>query len=444
MHRVFEVAGLLMTLIPRAVDGQEAVSVTLDQALEAAATAHPAVASADASARALRAAARADAAYLWPRLEAAVGSTRSSDPVAAFGTRLRQGTIRAEDLDPARLVDPGAVADWTGELRVAWQPLDLGAAHAATAADREADAALARAAWTRNEVRYGTRVAYLRAQAAEAEVTAAEAHVRAATAALESVRSRVQEGVATDADLLQARAEYQAAEAGRVRAEALRAEGRDQLAVWMNLSPSVVPVPADPLPDPSPRPVEGRGRSELPGARPDLEAWNAEVAAARARTEAADGARLPVLGGTAGWTGHGDAPWDRSGASWSVGVELRVPIFTGGSLGAGRAAARAAEDAARFRRDARIRVAQAELAAAERAVASSAELARSAAGATRAAEEAVTLLRLRYEEGLATTAELLAAESRAASLRTDSVRATLDHHVAAARLALLTDEGSES
>ncbi|MEQ8329549.1 MAG: TolC family protein [Longimicrobiales bacterium] len=435
--------GLILTL-PPTVAGQEPVSVTLEQALDAAATAHPAVAAADASARALQAAARADDAYLWPRLEATLGGVRTSDPVAAFGTRLRQGTIRAEDLDPARLVDPGAVADWTGGLSLEWRPLDLGAAHAAAAADRRADAALARASWTRNEVRYETRVAYLRAQAAEAEVTAADAHVRAAAAALEAVRSRVGEGVASDADLLQARAEHDAAEAGRVRAEGARAERRDRLAVWMGLHPSLVPVPADPLPEPLRTDAAHGGDAELPPSRPDLEAWNAEVAAAGARSRAAKGARLPALGGAARWTGHGEAPWNRSGASWSVGVELRVPIFAGGSLGAGEAAARAAEDAARFRRDARIRNARADLAAVARSVASSAEVARAAAAAARAADEAVALLRLRYEEGLATTAELLASESRAASLRADAVRATLDHHVAAARLALLTDEGSGS
>ncbi|MEQ9400706.1 MAG: TolC family protein [Longimicrobiales bacterium] len=438
--------GLTLTLTltlthPRIVSGQEVVSVTLGQALEAAATAHPAVAAADASARALQVAARAGDAYLWPRLEATLGGVRTSDPVAAFGTRLRQGTIRAEDLDPARLVDPGAVADWTGGLGIEWRPLDLGAAHAATAADRSADAALARASWTRNEIRYETRVAYLQAQAAEAEVTATYAHVRAAAATLEAVRSRVGEGVASDADLLQARAELDAAEAGRVRAEAARAERWDRLAVWMGLPPSVVPVPADPLPEPLRSEAAQGHDAELPTSRPDLEAWNAEVAAAGARTRAAEGARLPALGGAARWTGHGEAPWDRAGASWSVGVELRVPIFAGGSLGAGEAAARAAEDAARFRRDARIRSARADLAAVARRVASSAEVARAAAAATRAADEAVALLRLRYEEGLTTTAELLASESRAASLRADAVRATLDHHVAAARLALLTDEG---
>jgi outer membrane protein TolC len=53
-------------------------------------------------------------------------------------------------------------------------------------------------------------------------------------------------------------------------------------------------------------------------------------------------------------------------------------------------------------------------------------------------------MRRRFEEGLVTTADLLSAEAQAADLRTRAVNARLGLHVAAVRLAFLTDTTTEN
>jgi outer membrane protein TolC len=75
---------------------------------------------------------------------------------------------------------------------------------------------------------------------------------------------------------------------------------------------------------------------------------------------------------------------------------------------------------------------------AERAETSAEHQALAAESASTAAHEALRLVRLRFEEGLATTADLLSAQASAAALSSGAVRARLGHDFAVAALRYLT------
>jgi outer membrane protein TolC len=100
-------------------------------------------------------------------------------------------------------------------------------------------------------------------------------------------------------------------------------------------------------------------------------------------------------------------------------------------------------EAAAREHEQRLREARAEVAEARRAVEAATRGAVAARAAADAAEEAARLMRRRFEEGMTTTADLLDAEARAAQLRTGTVNAELMRHLAAARLAFLTDTDTE-
>jgi outer membrane protein TolC len=124
---------------------------------------------------------------------------------------------------------------------------------------------------------------------------------------------------------------------------------------------------------------------------------------------------------------------------WTVGFQVRVPLFTGFAVTSQVRAATAMREAAAQDHQGRVREAQAQVAEAVRAVTSARQGAEAAAAGAAAASEAARLMRRRFEEGLTNTADLLGVEAQAAALATQAVNARLSLHLAVARLAFLTD-----
>ncbi len=426
------------------VRSQELRPLTLAEALAEARSASPEAIAARARARAADHVARAEGAYRWPTLMAEAGGVRTNDPVAVFGGRLLQGRLTRDDFDPARLVDPEALADWRAGLSAGWSPLSPVDARRHEAAVLEADAADLSAEWVTASVAFRVHVDYLRAVGAERTLAAARASLASAEADLSWVKSRESEGLLTRADLLLAAAHVEEARSRLMAADQAVADARGFLAADLGWPVGVVPAPVDttlldPLGPDDPRPPSA-GDPAL-GDRPDLLASSRVVEATRARVRQAEAARWPDLSGSARIESHAPRPWEGARGAWTVGVQVTVPLFAGFSLTARRDAATAQVRAEEGAHEGRTRMAVAEIEAARRAVATSAQRAGAASAAAEAAAEAVRLQRLRFEEGLVDTARLLSTESWAADLTARAVDASVERQVSMARLAYLTRTG---
>ena len=253
---------------------------------------------------------------------------------------------------------------------------------------------------------------------------------------------RRDQGLLTDADLLQARAALQGARAQRIDAERALNDARARLALALGWEADAMPVPVDtafadastsgPAPAPS---IEQRDLS----ARPDLMASRAQVRASEARVAQASRARLPRVEGFARLETHSMDAFSGPEHDWTVGLQVKVPLFTGFKIGAMQHAAASMRDAARAEHEQRLREADAELAETRRGVEAARAGSAAATAASEAATEAARLMRRRFEEGLATTTDLLGAEARAAQMEMQAVNARLGLQIARARLAFLTD-----
>ena len=271
------------------------------------------------------------------------------------------------------------------------------------------------------------RLLYLQAVGAGASLEAAEIALSSAEATAERVRRRVAEGMGTEADRLQAEAALEEARAVRARALTAVADTRDALAVQLGWGLEEIPVPTQDAAEVA-RWLEtpSTGVSHDLMARSDLLAGRAAVEAARSQARARELRRLPELQAFAGVSTHAPRINGSRESNWTVGVELSVPLFTGFALSRGAEAARARSRALTLEQDERERQARSELRTAGRAVETARTSLVSSRRAAEAAEEAVRLLRRRYEEGMATVADLLQAEARAAGLRQARVAAEAD------------------
>lgn len=412
-------------------EAQEEQPITLQEAVAEALSGNASLAEAELEVRAARAGARGASAFLWPSLAAEAGVVRSDDPVAAFGTKLRQGRFTEADFEVGALNHPDAATDWTVGVGATWPVLDPARWSAREAALRQADAAALRGARTREAVIFRTKVLYFEAVRAEGRLQAARRALEAADAAAERVRRRRDQGLLTDAHVLEARAEREGARAGLSDARRVRSRARSDLALHLGWPEGRIPVAADTAM--TSEPTEHGGSSGVE-ARADLRALEARLAAARAEEGRALRSRLPALEGFARLSTHAPEPAGTREESWTVGLRLRVPVFTGLAVSADRDAARALRGVAASRLEQARREARAELRNAADAVESARQILEANRAAADAAREGRRLLTRRFEEGMATTAELLQAEARVARMESGAVDALAAYRMALARL----------
>lgn len=438
-------AGLaLLLFVPGRGTGQESspaerVPITLEAAVATALDANPAHRIAGARTAIARAEARVGAAPLLPAVEAGAGYARSVDPVFAFGTKLRQERFGESDFAVDALNRPDPINDWTMDVGLRWNLLDPTAWAGRSAAGSRAEAAGWDERWSRERTTFATRALYFAAVGAEAALSVAEAEEAAARATRDLFRRRREAGLLTDADLLSAEAELRRAEARRVAARRDRDRAREELALHLGWDVDRVPIPVDTLgaPAPSDETPQALPAATIVAPRADLQALAAARDAAGADATRAGVSFLPRVEGFAGWQSHADRAFGVDGSDWTVGVAVRWTVFSGFGRVAARRQAVEAREIARIREADAVRTARAQVVQTRRDVAASWSGLEATRAAARAADEARQLMKRRFEEGLATPADLLQAEARAAEGRGREVQALVAYNVALARLDLV-------
>lgn len=407
----------------------EPSAVTVEDAIRGAWTGNPAlIASASQVEAAREEAARARAAHL-PTLRVEVRGVRTDEPMMAFGLKLDQARISANDFDPARLNDPPAVGGF-GAGATLTLPLYMGGRLTAghRAASRAAGAEAADDERRRMETAAAVVEAYFGGLASEQALRFAEDQLAHARETERIVRDRNAQGLLLDADVARAAAFRAQAEAELAGARRRKGSARSALALLAGIPPDAAlttPLGGGPLP--------ATAKGELSG-RPDLRAARLRREAADAGVTAARGSLLPAL------IAQASAETLRSpdlgdGAHWTtVGVVLRWDLSLA-DLDATRAAAsraRAAAAALTWQE----RQASHELDEARQAILAADARVGAAREAVSASESARTLREARHREGLLPLTDVLDAEAALAGARALLLASQLEARVARARLAL--------
>ncbi len=377
-------------------------------------------------ARAASDAARARAAQplrgLLPTARLDGGFVRTTDPIGAFGTTLRQRAATPAAFDPARLNDPAPTNNVVGSV-VLEVPVFNADALAGWKVGRSAvGASQAAADWTAISSRALVIQAWFGSVlAAEREAMLRDARA-AAEAGLRQVDAMVRQGLVTKADALQA-----SVRVGNVAAELLDASNAattagQQLAMLLGRTTGgVLAVPSRLPADSALRRLAGEDtvtessvdRARLLSDREDVYAAQLGLRAARLDEQRAMSTLLPRLNGFARYDYNSPTALYGGKPNWTVGVMGSWSLFGGASEFADIAGARARRLAAAAGDDAARTNARIEVDASRRAVRLSLERLELAAVTEAQSREALRLVDKRYQGGLATIAERLAAESAA-------------------------------
>ena len=237
-------------------------------------------------------------------------------------------------------------------LNVSWLLFDFGGRSGSVTGAREA---LLAADWTHNaviqNVVLNVEAAYFEYLATKALLVAQQTSVKEAQTNLAAAEQRHRVGLATIADVLQAKTALSQVQLALETIEGTLQTTRGALALSMGL-PANVPYDLEPPPDTMP-PLGITDSLETlieraVGQRPDLMAARAAARAAQARVAVARGAALPslVVSGSTAETYFFNKP--PSGNSYSATIGLQIPLFSGWSqiydVRAASSAARAAEE----------------------------------------------------------------------------------------------------
>jgi outer membrane protein len=278
-------------------------------------------------------------------------------------------------------------------------------------------------------------------QATRTQRAAQQSAVEEATASLRSAEERHRVGLATIADVLQARTARSQAQLALESLEGAVHVAQGSLAVAMGLpanAPFEPPVLTDTLCPDSLRFITQSVDTLIAVAtrnRPDLEAVRAEAAAAAAQVRVARSGLWPTvsLNANSGYTAS-SIP-NLQGRTYSVGLGFDLPLFTGMSRQYSLLGAKEQVEAANARAEQTRQEIALQVFTAYYNLQTATERVRTAADLLASATESESVARGRYREGVGSIVDLLIAQSALADARAQDAQARWQWRGSLAQLA---------
>lgn len=324
---------------------------------------------------------------------------------------------------------------------LSWLVFDLGG----RAADAEAARlALLAADWTHSaevqNVILGVQQTFVGYLNAKAQLEAAQANVTTAQTAHDAATVRHDAGVATIAEVLQAKTALSQAQLAVDRLSGQVLALRGALATAMGL-PATTPYDVGNLPADLPLELTTRKVESLieqaRAARPDLSAARLEAAKAEARIRSARAQGLPrlLLGASASRTYFDPARYADYGDSWSARLMLDVPLFTGFEVKHNTERARHDAAASAARADTLEQQVILEVWTSYYGLQTATQLVTTSRDLLASAEQSERVALGRYKEGVGTIIDLLTAQAALADARAQEILARSGWFYALAQLA---------
>ena len=283
--------------------------------------------------------------------------------------------------------------------------------------------------------------AYYRLMGVDLLVKVNELTVKNLRTSLDAAQRRRESGIATVADVYRAETQVAQAELNltRSRGELEKARGQLAAAVGLPVDKSLQVQTFSGLPQVQALKTSVADLLERARAtRPDLVAAEAQARAARASADAAGKAGLPTLeiAGTGGRTFFTD---ERAPASnFSVGLNLRIPIFNGFRDRYGAQLAQAQAEQAVAARDTLYRQTELDVWQAYYDVQTAATGVGTTESQVKSAEQTAQATLARYQAGFGSILDLITAQQDESNARVQRIQSYLDWYTALARLMFST------
>jgi len=359
---------------------------------------------------------------LLPQLSFTEDMSRGNDPVYVFGSKLRQARFATPDFALNALNTPLPFGNFTTRFGGTWNLFDsLASWRSVNRAEREKDATDRQLERTGQEIVFRVADSYYAVLLAKKQLEVAGQAMQTAEAVLERSKNRVESGIVVESDALSAQVRLATRKQEQIRAQNNLALARAQLSAAMGLSTQSEFEPADALEERNlpATPLEELEKQAIES-RPDLKRIRSEESAQQESVSIAKSSFGPRVNAFAGWEADNPTLFAGGGGNnWLAGIDVKFDLFEGGARQAELSRARAMQDKVAAVKEMATDAVRLEVRKAFYEVDATRQQIEVARAAIADSQESLRINQDRYEAGLSTVTDLLAAEDAARRTQAD-------------------------
>jgi outer membrane protein len=420
---------------------QQPTPLSLEQAVKIALEKNPQRKAALADTSAAAADVSEARSFLLPHATFSETVTRGNDPVYVFGSRLRQQRFASADFALNSLNTPLPIGNFATQFGGTWNLFDsLASWRGVVRAQRVKDAARSQLERTDQQIVFQVIDSYYSVLLGEKQLDVTEQALKTAQAILEQSKNRYENGIVVKSDLLSAQVRMATRQQELIGAQNDLAQAQAQLSVSMGLPAETEFNVTGTLAEKTlPAVSLEEAEKQALGTRPDLKQIRSEELAQHQSVLIAKSSFGPRVSAFGDW--EADNPTFLAGGggnNWLAGIEVQFDLFQGGAKRAQLAHERAMQDKVAAAKDMasdavrlEVRRAYYQMDAAQRQL----EVARAAISES---QESLRINQNRYDSGLSTISDLLAAEEAARRSQADYWNAIYRYQTSYANLQLAT------
>lgn len=406
--------------------GQESRRLTLDEVRRVAAANNATVRVADLERRLAHVRYRQSDAALLPHVSVGYQALVTDHPMHAFGFLLQQSGVTAQSFDPAKLNHPDATANYGAALDVQLPLLNLDHLYARKAARLQEEVYADKAQYTRDYIDFEVSKAYAQLQLAHRSRTILMGTLADVRRIHQSVANFETQGLVQRSDVLNAQVQVNTVESALARAESHIANASEALLLLMGepleASPRYVPDSLEQLLPRATAALNLAGRGDVQALQKAVEASQLMVKSARLRF-------APRVNAFGSFQLNDRKVFGFGNGSYLAGVSLNWSLFSGN---ADRYKLRAAQvQHAKMQQELAQHLDRSLLEARKTARDLSdlqTDIAKHTASVGQAAE-ALRILADRHREGLASTTDLLQAQTQHAQQQLLQAQAVMNYNI---------------
>jgi len=396
--------------------------LTLRQAVNFALEKNPQRKAALAETRAASAGVMQAKSVLYPHVMFSETATSGDDPVYVFGGKLRQQRFGMADFALNALNTPTPLGNFSTRFGGTWNLFDsLASWRSVNRAEQMKEVTDRQLERTGQEIVYRVVESYYSVLLAGKQLEVAGQAMKTAEAILERSKNRVESGVVVESDSLSAEVRMASRKQELIRAQNNLAMARAQLSSAMGLSTQSDFEPSGLLTE---RMLPSAQLEELEKQaiekRPDLEGIRLEEAAQQKNVAIAKSSYGPRVNAFASW--EADNPTFIAGGggnNWLAGIEVQFDLFEGGAKQAQLSHERAMQDKVAALKEVATDAIRLEVRRAYYDVDTTRQQIEVARASIAESQESLRINQDRYEAGLSTVTDLLAAEDAARRTQSD-------------------------
>ncbi|MGL4992550.1 MAG: TolC family protein [Bacteroidales bacterium] len=347
-------------------------------------------------------------AIFLPTVDLSHTALFSNDPLNAFGFKLQQQSVTMADFDPSKLNDPGFSKNFISQVELMQPLLNVDAIYQRKGANQMKIMNHWSEQRTREYVVFMVTKSYMETYLAHQSLEVMQKALETARMINHRSQDMYDQGLITNADLLDAKIYVKRLETDVATAKSNIRNSSDQLSLLMGEQPGeewyIGSLPQISLSD-TDASLEGRS---------DIMALNSALKAMQYKTSSEKMSLIPRINAFGSYSLHDTKPFRFNNDSYMIGVKLSWRIFSGTQDFHKIKAAKLEQTKMANQVDETLKQAQADIAKNKRALNDIEFEIQQGETMVKQANESMSIMQDRYQQGLVTTADLLRSQTQLA------------------------------